>query len=365
MNILRTANGSGAAGSLESRYRRLLTLLPRSYREQRAEEMLGLLLDGAAEGQRWPRAAEAASLVGLAVRLRTGAAGGSERAAAFGEVLQRFALAGLIVQALYYATLVAEIVVLNVTEPAYAAWPVRDVLIAAAVGAEAVLPVAALVCLVRGRIRAGRVLAVLSLGAVCAQVGVSSFTDGVVFIFPLPQILTVVAPVVISLMGTTAVLFGFHRDAPDAAAPGRWLRVLEISLPVVLVCTGASQLLEDHGSTASSWMAAAAHLVVAPITPAAAVLFGFSRARRPVIWSTGLLVLSVPVMAVATPLVILLLDHMSLQNLQPGPTLIGQSLPELAWEAVVTQLILGAACWSAIRRDPRPALSGPGLAGSA
>jgi hypothetical protein len=370
MNILRTANGSGtahAASTLESRYRRLLTLLPSAYRERRAEEMLGVLLDGAGEEQRWPRAVEVASLAGLAVRLRTGAAGGSVRASAFGEVLQRFALAGLIIQALYYATLVAEMVVLNATGPSFVVWALPDLLIAGIVGIETVLPAAALVCLVRGRIRTGRVLAVLGLGAVCAQVMWASFTGQGIYVFPVPEILTVVAPVVISLMAAAAVLFGFHRDAPDAAAPGRWLRILMISLSLVLVCTGAAQFLADHGSTAADWLGAVAHLVVAPITPAAAVMFGFSRARRPVIWSTGLLVLSVPVMAVATPLVILLFAHMSLQNLQPGPALIGQSLPELAWEAVVTQLILAVACWSAIRRRGAGLApsSGPGLAGSA
>jgi len=56
--------------TLESRYRRLLALLPWEYRRRYEEEMLGVLLDGAAEGQRRPRAAETADLVATAVRLR-------------------------------------------------------------------------------------------------------------------------------------------------------------------------------------------------------------------------------------------------------------------------------------------------------
>jgi hypothetical protein len=39
---------------LESRYRRILALLPRAYREQRGEEMLSMLLVGARDGQRRP-----------------------------------------------------------------------------------------------------------------------------------------------------------------------------------------------------------------------------------------------------------------------------------------------------------------------
>lgn len=56
--------------ALESHYRRLLALLPWEHRRRYEEEMLGVLLDGAAEGQRRPRPAEVADLVATAVRLR-------------------------------------------------------------------------------------------------------------------------------------------------------------------------------------------------------------------------------------------------------------------------------------------------------
>jgi hypothetical protein len=265
MNSLSTLN------VLEPRYRRLLTLLPSAYRERRAEEMLGMLLDGAAEGQRWPRAAEAASLAGLAVRLRTGAAGGSPRASAFGEVLQRFAPAGLIIQTLYYASIFGELLMAS------------------------------------------------GGGLFPGQSGLGLFS--------------------IALIGSETAL-------PAAA----------------LVCLAAAQFLEDHGRESGGWLGAVAHVIVSPIVPAVAVMFGVSRAGRPVILSSRLLLLGVP--AVAIPLASLLIGHMSPANMELGPGLLGGNLIEVAWEAIVTQLILAVACWSAIRRGPRPMRSAPGLARS-
>jgi len=340
-------------------------LLPTAYRERRGEEMLGMLLDGVADGQRWPRAVEGASLAGLAVRLRTGAAGGSVRASAFGEILQRLALAGLIIQALYYASILGEFagVVSNGTFPG---WSGESLLIISLVGGETVLPAAALVCLVRGRSRTGRVLAVLGMLLTCVNLALSlASADPVAFIFPAELALTLVPPLAFSLVGTAAVLLGFHRDAPGAAEPGRWLRILAVSLPLVLVCMGVAEFLDDRGSNSGLWVGAVAHMIVSPIAPAVAVMFGVSRAARPVVWSTGLLFLSVPVMAVAFPLVGLLIDHMSLANLVLGPGLLSGSQTEVAWEAIVTQLILAAACWSAIRRNASFTLSAPGLAGPA
>ena len=342
---------------LESRYRRMLALLPAAYRERRAEEMLGMLLDGAADGQRWPRVVEAASVAGLSVRLRTGAPGGSGRAAAFGEVLQRLALAGLIIQALFYASDFCNGVI------SYAQWsgPVDTlptVCSIAVAGVVSALSAAALVCLVRGRSRAGRVLAAVPAVVVCVDIGVGLATaDPIALLFPAEVVMTLTAPVVVSLLCAAAVPLGFHRDAPDVVAPGRWLRTLAVSLLFVLVCSGLAQLLDDRGdgmpTAAATWLDAAAHLAVAPIAPAAAVLFGISRAGRPVLWSTGLLVLSIPVMGLAVEGTILLLDHMPMGELAIGPALLGAYGSEPAWEALVTLSILAVASWSAIRRHGR------------
>ncbi len=55
---------------LERRYRRLLALLPRSYAEEAGPELLGIWIDGAKPGQRWPRAADLLDIVRLAFVVR-------------------------------------------------------------------------------------------------------------------------------------------------------------------------------------------------------------------------------------------------------------------------------------------------------
>jgi hypothetical protein len=56
---------------LERRYRRLLALYPRAYRERYGQEMLGVLLDCAGPRRRRPTLREAANLVGGALAYRT------------------------------------------------------------------------------------------------------------------------------------------------------------------------------------------------------------------------------------------------------------------------------------------------------
>ncbi len=55
---------------LEQRYRWLLHLYPRRYREGHEEEMLGVLMHGVSEDQSRPTVAELIDLVGSAARLR-------------------------------------------------------------------------------------------------------------------------------------------------------------------------------------------------------------------------------------------------------------------------------------------------------
>lgn len=59
-----------ATDDLERRYRRLLALYPKGFRREHEEEMLSVLIAGAATGQRWPRPAEVADLVGNAILMR-------------------------------------------------------------------------------------------------------------------------------------------------------------------------------------------------------------------------------------------------------------------------------------------------------
>jgi hypothetical protein len=57
---------------LSRRYRRLLHAYPADYRDSRGEEIIGLLLDAARPGRRWPTPAEAADLLFGGLRRRMG-----------------------------------------------------------------------------------------------------------------------------------------------------------------------------------------------------------------------------------------------------------------------------------------------------
>jgi hypothetical protein len=56
--------------ALERRYRRLLACYPKPFRSEREQEILAVLMAGSADGQRWPRLADAADLVGHATVMR-------------------------------------------------------------------------------------------------------------------------------------------------------------------------------------------------------------------------------------------------------------------------------------------------------
>ncbi|MEY9858994.1 hypothetical protein ABH935_004621 [Catenulispora sp. GAS73] len=61
---------------LERRYRRLLCILPKRYREARAEELLSVLMETSAQGRRWPEVRETLSLARLGMRVRMGGESG-------------------------------------------------------------------------------------------------------------------------------------------------------------------------------------------------------------------------------------------------------------------------------------------------
>ncbi len=94
---------------LEERYRGLLRILPSGYRAVWEEEMVGAFLDSVATGDPEtdeyradfgrPGWSEVASVVTLAIRLRTGAAGTTPRYLAWGQAVRLVALVGLLVQA--------------------------------------------------------------------------------------------------------------------------------------------------------------------------------------------------------------------------------------------------------------------------
>jgi hypothetical protein len=55
---------------LERRYRRLLAFYPKAFRREHEQEMLSVLMAGADDGQRRPRLAESANLLGHAIFMR-------------------------------------------------------------------------------------------------------------------------------------------------------------------------------------------------------------------------------------------------------------------------------------------------------
>ncbi|HTW43491.1 MAG TPA: hypothetical protein VMD79_14380 [Solirubrobacteraceae bacterium] len=55
------------SADLERHYRRLLVFYPKAFREQHEQEVLAVLMAGAADGQRRPRASDCADLLGNAI----------------------------------------------------------------------------------------------------------------------------------------------------------------------------------------------------------------------------------------------------------------------------------------------------------
>jgi hypothetical protein len=87
----------------------VLRLLPRYYREQWEQDMIGAFLDGWLTGDpeldeyisrvAWPGWAEVTSVAGLAVRLYLGGTGAPRRYFAWGQAVRRAVLAVLLVHA--------------------------------------------------------------------------------------------------------------------------------------------------------------------------------------------------------------------------------------------------------------------------
>ncbi|MEU3845301.1 hypothetical protein AB0E88_35390 [Streptomyces sp. NPDC028635] len=87
---------------LEKRYRAVLRLLPAYYRAEREEEMVEVFLwdvDRDTQDQSRPTLGEAASIAGLALRTRLGAAGAPRRYALLGSAVRQFALFAVLLQA--------------------------------------------------------------------------------------------------------------------------------------------------------------------------------------------------------------------------------------------------------------------------
>jgi hypothetical protein len=338
---------------LETRYRRMLMVLPAAYRRQRAEEMLSALLDGAAPGQTWPRIGEAASLGVLAARLRLGAPGATGRDAVYGQVLRRVALLGLLVQALLYWTYAARAAVGWIWPSSGPDLPERLDQRVQLLVMEFVQPLALVLCflaLVLGRRRIGRALSLLTMVIAIDTYAVTLGYDVA------PEALGLL---VMSLLCTAAVQLGFHRDAPSPDAPERWLIVGIVSCVLVLAVASTATYLGIHDAVYSNVFTAnfAYNLLVSPLGPVLAIGFAAARARRSAVWPASLLIVGLPALLVV-PSTIALIGQDQMGDFFPGGPYLAQSLASLGIEALVTETCLAVILvWSLRRHGPRRGLA--------
>ncbi len=217
---------------LEQRYRRLLRLLPASYRQAWEQDMVATFLDGAvpdddedaefaAEYGR-PDGAEVRAVVALAVRLRLGGDGAPPRYLAWGEAVRRVATVGLLLRAVAAVAGVALLLWTPVRHPDLAGSDRMSALWAFA----ALLWVPAYVLLVVGSWATARVLAVVALLPDLAHLGVELFAGG-------PYLATHTIGLLVQLLPVLA-LAAFHRDSV-ALKPRPWL----VALPVAAVAQSA------------------------------------------------------------------------------------------------------------------------------
>jgi len=82
--------------ALEAGYRRVLMMLPRTYRADHAEEMVSVLMDDAEPGQTRPKARDVLSVAMLSVRLRFAVRSAGESGTVAGDVARRAVLAFLV-----------------------------------------------------------------------------------------------------------------------------------------------------------------------------------------------------------------------------------------------------------------------------
>jgi hypothetical protein len=225
---------------LERRYRRVLRLLPVSYRQAWEEDMVATFLAGAlpddpedaefaAEYGR-PDRAEVASVLGLAVRLRLGGAGAPARYRVWGGAVQRAALAVLLVHAVIALAGVGVVLWLPLRFPGLAVPGQSDA--AALLGLSWV---AAYLALVLGYRQVAGLLMVLSLllSAVTAGAAVVA-GDGAYWGSRLAEFL-------VGAFSVVAALAAFHRDA-EPVRPRPWL----VALPMGAVLVTVVFLLTQH-----------------------------------------------------------------------------------------------------------------------
>ncbi|EST36022.1 hypothetical protein [Streptomyces roseochromogenus] len=232
---------------LEARYRSVLRLLPAYYRREREEEMVETYLedlDRDTLDQSRPTLGEVASIAGLAVRSRLGAAGAPRPYVLLGSAARLFALAAVLLLA---ASAVVE-PVLQLTWSftrggAERRWFVsgfigHGVLAGTVAVAQWILPLgwaAAYFALLYGRRRLARI-GVLVAALPTLWPLLRSVTD----VTPLPEPSFVAALALLAWLPALALCAAHHRDAPPARLPAGTPGLVFMATCVV---TGASLVL--------------------------------------------------------------------------------------------------------------------------
>jgi len=248
------------SGELERRYRRVLRLLPRYYRAQWEQDMIGAFLDGWLTGDpeldeyisrvAWPSWAEVTSVAALAARLYLGGEGAPRRYFAWGQAVRRAVLAVLLV----HAVLAVDILVFLEGGHRLVGWlppsPASPVIAAPggvwdmAYYLVNVAWIAIFVTLALGHYRTARALAALAIVPGLAALIQAQITGTMpVPLAPWPfWVLIDLAPVL--------AMTAFHRNAPRTV-PLPWLLALPAGYLLVygpllaLQATGNSAWLPD------------------------------------------------------------------------------------------------------------------------
>lgn len=235
---------------LEQRYRRVLRLLPASYRRRWEEDMVLTFLhsalpcdaeEAAFTGEHgWPASSEVASVAALAVRLRLGGAGAPPRYLAWGGAVRRVALVGLLAQAVLSLLRLGEQALYTLQFPV-SPIPEAAVLVAAtpwwstASTFAGLLWVPAYLTLLGGHRRTARALAVSALLPQLVSFGVALHATDVVSLASHASWLLLAA---VPVLATAA----FHRDAPAIRARP-WLLALPVGVGIVTVTLILAQSL--------------------------------------------------------------------------------------------------------------------------
>src|SRR5437868_3048630 len=207
---------------LETRYRRVLRLLPASYRADREEEMVCAFLEGSGEltdaDNPRPRWTETASIAALAIRVRLGAPGATPHHLAWGETIRLTAILGLFFHATMSATWLTDMVIRYqdtgyqaIIGEAGSAHRLQNIVSALTF----LLWITAYTALVRGLPRVAKPAALLALALFYSRLfqdqGPAGWVNGA----------GVAVHGLLYAVPVLALLTGFHRDAPPPRRPWR------------------------------------------------------------------------------------------------------------------------------------------------